>query len=151
MKNTGFILITLILLLGNASCKKKGCTSNLAENYDSKAEKDDNSCTYLSDKLVGTYSVNQQCLYDGSTSYSMSVIAGSTKGEIILQGINDSIDVKATISGTNFTFKEDKAGITYEGSGYLTGTNGMTINMKVCETYYYPCSDPESCTLTCTK
>lgn len=100
---------------------------------------------------MGTYSVDQQCLYGGSSTYSMTVITGNNKGEIILQGLNDTVAVKTTISGTNFTFKEDKAGITYEGSGYLVGTDGMTFNMEICETFYYPCSDPESCTLTCTK
>jgi hypothetical protein len=81
----------------------------------------------------------------------MTVIEGGNKSEIILQNLNNSVDVKATISGTNFTFKEDKAGITYEGSGYMNGSNGMTINLEICETYYYPCSDPDACSLSCTK
>ncbi len=151
MKNAGIFLFTLLLIIGTASCKKKGCTDPLAENHDTEAEKDDETCTYLSDKLVGTYSVNQVCYYGGTTTYTMTVIVGSNKGEIILQNLNNEVDVKATISGTNFTFKEDKAGITYEGSGYLVGTTGITINLEICETYYYPCTDPESCTLTCTK
>jgi hypothetical protein len=81
----------------------------------------------------------------------MTIIEGGNKGEVILKGLNDSIDIKATINGTQFTFNEDKAGITYEGTGYLVGSSQITINMEVCETYYYPCSDPDSCTLTCTK
>lgn len=141
----------MLLTVFTVSCKKKGCTDSYAENYNTEAEKDDESCTFLSDKLIGTYTVNQECYYGGQTSYTMTVVAGNNKGEIILQGLNDDVDVKATISGTNFTFNEDKAGITYEGSGYLIGTTGMTINMEICETYYYPCSDPESCTLTCNK
>jgi hypothetical protein len=151
MKNSGIFFLTLLFAITISSCKKKGCTDSLAENYNTEAEKDDESCTYLSDKLLGNYSVSQECYYGGTTTYTMSVVAGSTKGEIILQGLNNEVDVKGTISGTTFTFNEDKAGITYEGSGYLVGTNGMTINMEICETYYYPCSDPESCTLTCTK
>lgn len=150
MKITGIILFTLLLLF-STSCKKKGCIDPLAENFDTEAQKSDESCTFLSDKLIGVYSVNQDCLYGGATSYSMTVVTGSTKGEIILQNLNNAVDVKAIINGTNFTFSEDKAGITYEGSGYLVGSTGMTINLEICETFYYPCTDPEACTLTCTK
>lgn len=151
MKITNTIILALSLTFGMYSCKEEGCIDPQAENYDSNAEKDDNSCTYLSDKLVGTYTVSQDCAYSGSDNYSMTVIEGGNKSEIILQNLNNSVDVKATISGTNFTFKEDKAGITYEGSGYMNGSNGMTINMEICETYYYPCSDPDACSLSCTK
>ncbi len=151
IKNFGILLVAIILIAPMTSCKKKGCVDSHAENFDSEAEKDDGSCTYLSDKLLGTYSVNSACAYGGTTNYSMNIIEGSNKGEVILQGLDDSIDMKAIINGTEFTFGEDKAGITYEGTGYLVGSNQITINMEVCETYYYPCSDPESCTLTCTK
>ena len=151
MKNSRILFFAFCILISLASCKKKGCTDVYAENYDTEAEKDDESCTYLSDKLLGTYSVSQNCNYGGLTTYSMNVIEGSNKGEVILQGLDDSIDIKATISGTEFTFGEDKAGITYEGTGYMVGSTQITINMEVCETFYYPCSDPESCTLTCTK
>ena len=143
--------MTASLIILMTSCKKKGCVDSYAESFDSKAEKDDGSCTYLSDKLLGTYSVSSDCYYGGMTNYSINVIEGSNKGEVILQGLDDSIDIKATINGTQFTFGEDKTGITYEGKGYLVGSNQITINMELCETYYYPCSDPESCTLTCTK
>jgi hypothetical protein len=151
MKHLGIYLLSLLVVLGTVSCKKEGCIDSLAENVDAEAEKDDGSCTYLSDRLLGNYSVAQLCMHGGSTSYSMTVIQGSTKGEVILQGLNDSVDVRAEITGTQFAFSEDKAGIAYEGSGYLAGSNGMTINMEICETFYYPCSDPESCSLTCTK
>lgn len=151
IKKIGIILIAACLTIAMTSCKKKGCVDTLAENFDSEAEKDDASCTYLSDKLLGTYSVDSDCYFGGATSYNMTVIEGSNKEEIILQGLDDSIDIKAIINGTEFTFGEDKAGITYEGTGYLVGANQITINMEVCETFYYPCSDPEYCTLTCTK
>ena len=40
------LLLSLISLVSLGSCKKKGCTDPLANNYDESAEKDDESCTY---------------------------------------------------------------------------------------------------------
>lgn len=151
MKKLTILLMGAALAIGTTACKKKGCTDELAENVSKEAQKDDGSCTYLSDRLVGNYSVAQSCYYDGESSYTMQVLEGSNKGVIILQNLDNSVDVQATISGAQFTFKEDKAGITYEGSGYMVGDSQITINLEICETYYYPCSDPESCTLTLTK
>jgi hypothetical protein len=151
IKSFGIILLVVSLTVSMTSCKKKGCVDAYAENFDAEAGKDDGSCTYLSNKLLGTYSVTSDCQYEGMSSYSMNVIEGSNKGEVILQGLDGSFDMKATISGTQFSFGEDKAGITYEGTGYLVGSNQITINMEVCETFFYPCSDPDYCTLTCTK
>ena len=45
MKRT-LLLLSLIGLVSLGSCKKKGCTDPLANNYDESAEKDDESCTY---------------------------------------------------------------------------------------------------------
>ncbi|MEJ6505851.1 MAG: DUF4856 domain-containing protein, partial [Crocinitomicaceae bacterium] len=45
MKRT-LLLLSLIGLVSLGSCKKKGCTDPLANNYDQSAEKDDESCTY---------------------------------------------------------------------------------------------------------
>ena len=45
MKRT-LLLLSLISLVSLGSCKKKGCTDPLANNYDESAEKDDESCTY---------------------------------------------------------------------------------------------------------
>jgi hypothetical protein len=49
MKNVNLKLSVLMLsalTLGAVSCKKEGCTDSTATNYDSKAKKDDGSCTY---------------------------------------------------------------------------------------------------------
>lgn len=46
MKNISLILLTLFLVFGISSCKKEGCTDVDALNYDSKADKNDNSCKY---------------------------------------------------------------------------------------------------------
>lgn len=49
-------MIRLILILTATSilfaCNKKGCTDPLAENYDAKAKKEDNSCVYADPQLI---------------------------------------------------------------------------------------------------
>ena len=42
------IIALMAIIVGFAmnSCKKKGCTDDVATNYDEKAKKDDNSCEY---------------------------------------------------------------------------------------------------------
>jgi hypothetical protein len=45
MKN--LLLLAAIATIGLASCKKKGCTDPQAVNYNSEAQKDDESCNYI--------------------------------------------------------------------------------------------------------
>lgn len=151
--NSFLKLGTLLFILAFTfnSCKKEGCMDALAENYDSKSKKDDGSCTYARTKFLGAYSVQQACVFDGSSSFSMSVTDGPNAGEIMINNFgNFGVSIRAKVDGGNISFKEEQTGITYEGSGYITG-NTMTITYEACETFFYPCSDPESCTMTCTK
>ena len=49
-------LCCIVLALVSASCGKKGCMDNTANNYDPEATKDNGSCTYdPANKYVGTY------------------------------------------------------------------------------------------------
>jgi len=65
MKKT--ILVLAIGGLAIASCKKKGCTEPLAQNYSAEAKKDDGSCSYEITTPT-TYSFTR----DGSSSVSFS-------------------------------------------------------------------------------
>jgi hypothetical protein len=57
MKSLTFLLTSSIVLFAFTftSCKKKGCTDELAINYRSEYKKDDGSCSYSSTKMVGRY------------------------------------------------------------------------------------------------
>jgi hypothetical protein len=62
-KNQLLILsFTVISLLSFISCKKEGCTDNIADNYISDADKDDGSCSY---------SAKVNFWYNGTTSQNL--------------------------------------------------------------------------------
>lgn len=57
MKYTRIIILSTILSVSILSCKKKGCTDCNATNYDMNAKKDDNSCQFVNEDLLGIYAV----------------------------------------------------------------------------------------------
>ena len=69
-----FVLLLLVVL--TTSCKKKGCTDPLADNYDTSAQKDDYSCTYTHDymyEVTGTandYDITLEAAPSGTEQYA---------------------------------------------------------------------------------
>jgi len=66
-----FFSIVLLVLLNLLNSCQPGCTDCNATNYDPDAKKDNNSCVYNNDNLIGTYDVvdstvdwSQQVWYD---------------------------------------------------------------------------------------
>lgn len=78
MKNVA--LIILIATVSLTSCRKKGCTNELATNFDSKASKDDGSCVY--DETPTTYVV--------PTTYNFTDAAGNST--VDYSGQNDRLN-----------------------------------------------------------
>ncbi len=52
-----YIILGLAFSSILASCKKEGCTDTAATNYNDRAEKDDNSCTYASGEPIPSYTI----------------------------------------------------------------------------------------------
>ncbi|MCH2234733.1 MAG: hypothetical protein MK078_10840 [Crocinitomicaceae bacterium] len=63
MKKEMILGAALVLGLGLASCKKKGCTDETAVNYEAGAKKDDGSCVYDEDDLPA-YTADFKSLYN---------------------------------------------------------------------------------------
>lgn len=69
MTKISFIAVVGIVALSVVSCKPEGCTDESATNYDSKAKKNDGSCTYETTyEVPTTYSFER----DGASSVSFS-------------------------------------------------------------------------------
>ena len=57
MKYTQLIIFSTILSVSILSCTKEGCTDCNATNYNIEAEKDNNSCQFVNEELLGTYAI----------------------------------------------------------------------------------------------
>ena len=65
-----------IVLLG--SCAKQGCTDESADNYNSEAEKDDESCLYGIDLTMYMTDATKEDLIEAEVTPPLSVYIGST-------------------------------------------------------------------------
>lgn len=59
---TQLVVLFIVSLIAFSGCKRKGCTDESATNYDSKAKKDDGSCTFNEDSLGSTYDFSQELM-----------------------------------------------------------------------------------------
>lgn len=135
-----FVIISIALI----GCTKEGCTDSNAENFDSEATENDDSCEYNS-AHIGTYTSNRSCNYSSDSTFDISVIEGPNTNEIVLNNImGDGANIRATMNGQEFSFNEEFGPGTYHGTGYFL-ENSITITVNLCETIYYPCDDEETC------
>lgn len=141
---------TIAIVLTLTACKTEGCTDLIAENYSTEAEKSDASCTYFSDKFIGTYEVVQECVDGDNPSYTIEIVAGANKEEIKIQNFYNVIDLTAAVDELSISYKGSILGNTYEGTGYLAG-DALTFTYVVCETVLYPCLGTEPCIMICLK
>jgi len=139
-------ILTATLLLSLISCNKKGCTDELANNYEEDAKKDDASCTYNWDQYLGTYSGESGECSTPDGMHTVTITKGPTKDEMIISNFADlGIDIRATIDGNEFSYSQTQEGVGYQGTGYIVDGE-ITVNAFFCEGYNWPdeCDD-ESC------
>ncbi|MCB0736033.1 MAG: hypothetical protein KDC92_00875 [Bacteroidetes bacterium] len=140
-----------MIILTFSSCKKEGCTNPNAQNYNADATEDDGTCTFARDAFIGNYSVSQTCVFENDTTFQIKVEAGPNDNEIVISNFFGwNANIRATVKDNEITFKEEQLETIFEGTGYLSGQN-LILNFKACESVYYPCSEPESCTSNCIR
>jgi hypothetical protein len=115
------------------SCAKKGCTDPTADNFDSEAEEDDETCEDPRPKFVGSYNVTE----DGIT-YSMNISTSSASERGIIMNTDFGFgvapfNINANVSQATMTIPSQlvqSAGATFQGSGNIAG-NTLTITYSV--------------------
>jgi hypothetical protein len=73
------IAVLAAITFGTTSCKKEGCTTETATNYDSKAKKDDGTCTYdvVTSVISGEITTNETWSYlDANGNVAEYILAG---------------------------------------------------------------------------
>jgi hypothetical protein len=132
-----FFSIALALTTAT-SCKKEkeGCMDNLANNYSSEASKDNGTCKFDRDAIIGNYITSGTENCDGE-SYPYSdlpilITASSVAKNKVLLNL-EGTNFPCTISGTSLTIEnKSEGGFNYSGSGQVNGTV-LTLNMTVYE------------------
>ncbi len=144
------LMLTSFFIIGSiSSCKDdpvKGCTDPEAENYNNDADEDDGTCTYARDKFIGNFQANENCT-SGNWSWTMNVTeSASSVSSIVLQNLGDFGEgVLATVNGDNLSINDTKNGITFSGTGSISG-NTLTIIYTASNS-----SGTDNCTATCIK
>ncbi|MBA2422488.1 MAG: calcium-binding EGF-like domain-containing protein [Chitinophagales bacterium] len=86
-------------------------------------------------EFLGTYTVVEDCSASNSTSYVVSIIAGTNISEVLISNMWDAFvaPVVATINGNTISIanqEPDGDGFSVQGSGTITG-NIITMNYTV--------------------
>lgn len=143
MKIVKLLAIPAVLLMSFTSCKKEGCTDSDADNYSAEAKKEDNSCTYSSNRVMwyGEDAANF-LVNDGATSLTFYVdgeIVGSSAADVFFTsapdcGTNGSITVTAdlgNVKSLSYSYEViDQTGWTY-WSGILNFTAGNCAALEL--------------------
>ena len=145
------LFILGLFLLSSTSCHRKGCTDPKANNYDSKSKKDDNSCNYDRDKLIGSYYMLEDC--NGEFNYSLTISEKTDDASYVLLnnigGWTINVSIPALVDGDNLSFDDHYEGFHFQGTGtYDSATKKLTLEYQSWDANNEPIS---SCTSSGTK
>lgn len=136
----GATAVASMLFVGTTtftSCGKKGCTDPNATNYDVDATEDDNSCTFDSDKFVGTYLVDEICNPGpiNTNNISFSVAQGTAnKATVTLTNwgnFGNSVVLTGTVSGNILTLDPNQQfTVTYTGGSSQINISSGTLTLN---------------------
>jgi hypothetical protein len=105
------------------------------------------------EKFLGTYTVSQVCVGEGSSNYTMTISAGSGNDGLQLTASGPfTYTLTATVSGSNLTIPQQLISgggesVFISGNGTLSG-NILTITLQV---VIIDGGETDQCILSCTK
>jgi len=151
-KTFGLITLLMVGLSTFQSCNKEGCTDSTANNFDDKADEDDNSCTFDRDAFIGNYNNSTDNCISGQ-SFNMTITRGvAATNQISISnfgGFGTSVNVTAIVSGSTVTLQSGTLG---SGLSLLSGTGAINSNLLTINyTYDEVGGSQESCTINATR
>lgn len=143
-KNLRLIGLTILagtMTLTYSGCKKEGCTDTDANNYDEKADTDDGTCTYDSEKFIGVYTSTSPCVAGGSWNTTISA-SSSSKTKVVVTnigGLGSSATATADIDGSTIKINSqsviDSDGDSWTVSSTSGTLSGTSINLTITYTF----------------
>ena len=127
MKNTLMLMLSFLLIGTVVSCKKKGCTDQTANNFDTEAKKDNGTCTYdeVEEEEFGLATVTTSAITNLTTMTATSGGSIVTNGTIYDKGLCWGTSANPTI--TDSTISEGN-----NADAFVTNMSNLTQNT----TYY---------------
>ena len=104
-----------------SSCSKTGCADTVANNFDSKAKKENGSCNYSYTTYIGNYQLIDTTIdWNEITTiknYTLLISYNGIVNEIELQNLGNSwVSFKATLNGNNFIIPAERTLTEVEGT-----------------------------------
>lgn len=138
MKKFNFILGAFIVGLSFTSCKKEGCTDNVATNYSEEAKKDDGSCNYTSRvALWWSEATADNLWYEGADVITFEIdgqVVGSMSTNLYNVTVPECGD-SGVPGGTIDLGSQKSKNVTikgYDQDGYLFWDTSMNITAGTC-------------------
>lgn len=154
-----FALICLIscTVFLNTGCKKDPCKDVVCQNGGT-CNEGDCDCTSgyegakceteVRAKFLGSYNVNENC-NSGNYTYSSSITPSANSVDAIVIGnlgnFNPQLNVRATVSGNNLNINDTQGGVSFSGSGNISG-NTLTIIYTISQA-----GSTDNCTANCIR
>ena len=90
---------------------------------------DDDGPTCTQEEFLGTYNGTDECTSSGIPASTITITAGTSSNQLIINGGGTPSDQVATIDGCGFSWGETTLGTGFTGNGSIDG-NDLTYTVK---------------------